>query len=335
MRLLILNAGQANEAVFVLRSGATIIGRDEDSGIFIPNISLSRRHARVDVADDAVLVTDLKSKNGTFVNDAPAGNRPLIPGDKLRCGQAVFTYLDDATLRSPRQPTLAPPPTPRELTHRKEDDPLLRSGLGRFFPAKTVAWMVDHDHLGILEVDVTVLAADIGGFSRDGFEAEPHLVIALLQDFFPIVDEIVNRHEGTLEKFLPDGMLAVWGVPFSREDDADRALEAAIELQRASAAIHYRWHERLGRPLRVHVGLASERAAAGNVGSSSYVQYATIGAAPGVASRVRAAAGPGEILICGETARRLRRGDARIEADASRWIQGGVEPLEVHRAAWE
>src|SRR5690349_19523337 len=58
MRLLIMNAGQANEAVFVLRSGATIVGRDEEAGIFIPNLSLSRRHARVDVTDDAVLVTD-------------------------------------------------------------------------------------------------------------------------------------------------------------------------------------------------------------------------------------------------------------------------------------
>ncbi len=246
MRLLILNAGQANEAVFVLRSGATVVGRDEEAGIFIPNLSLSRRHARIDVADDSVTVTDLKSKNGTFINDAPIGTRPLIPGDKLRCGQAVFTYLDDATLRSPRQPTLAPPSVPADtialadFTKRKEDEALLRHGLARFFPAKTVAWMMDHDHLGLLEVDVTVLAADIGGFARDGFATEGHIVIALLADFFPIIDEIVTRHEGMLEKYHPDGMLAVWGVPFSREDDADRALDAAIEIQRASAAIHRR-----------------------------------------------------------------------------------------------
>src|SRR3954468_878050 len=161
MRLLLLNAGEASESVFVLRAGATIVGRDEDSGIFIPNLSLSRRHARIDVADDTVLVTDLGSKNGTYVNDAPAQARPLIPGDKLRCGQAVFTYLDDATLRSPRQVTLAPPSASREsiaiaeLPKWREDDAVLRSGLARFFSAKTVAWMMDHDHLGILEVDVT------------------------------------------------------------------------------------------------------------------------------------------------------------------------------------
>jgi class 3 adenylate cyclase len=341
MRLLILNAGQANEAVFVLRSGATIIGRDEDSGIFIPNLSLSRRHARVELTDDAVLVTDLKSKNGTFINEAPLdSSRSLIPGDKLRCGQAVFTYLDDATLRSPRQATLAPPSAPRETLElseigRRENDALLRSGLARFFPAKTVAWMADHDHLGVLEVDVTVLAGDIGGFARDGFAAEAHVVIALLADFFPIVDEIVNRHEGVLEKYLPDGFLAVWGVPSSRDDDADRSLEAAIEIQRASAAIHHRWRGKLGRPLRVHVAVASERAASGNVGSASYVQYATVGPATNVANRIRAATGPGEILVCGETARRLRRADMHIEPDASRWIQGGAEPLEVHRIAWE
>jgi class 3 adenylate cyclase len=340
MRLLILNAGQANEAVFVLRSGATIVGRDEDSGIFIPNLSLSRRHARIDVTDDAVLVTDLKSKNGTYVNEAPIQNRPLIPGDKLRCGQAVFTYLDDATLRSPRQATLAPPSVPREsmsfaeLSAPKEDDSVLRSGLARFFPAKTVAWMAEHGHLGTLEVDVTVLAAEIGGVGRDGFEAKPHVVVAMLNDFFPFVDDIVTRHEGMLEKYLAEGLLAVWGVPFSREDDADRAVEAAIEIQRASAAIHHRWHERLGRPLQVHVGLSSDRAACGNVGSASYVQYATVGAAANVANRVRAAAGPGEILICGETAHRLKRADANLEPEASRWVQGGAEPLEVHRVGW-
>jgi class 3 adenylate cyclase len=339
MRLLIMNAGQANEAVFVLRSGATIVGRDEDAGIFIPNLSLSRRHARIDVTDDAVLVTDLGSKNGTYVNDLAIQNRALIPGDKLRCGQAVFTYLDDATLRSPRQATLAPPSsreplTIADLSTLRDDDNVLRSGLARFFPAKTVAWMADHAHLGILEVDVTVLAAEIGGFARDGFEADPRIVIGMLNDFFPFVDEIVNRHEGMLEKYLAEGMIAVWGVPFSREDDADRAVEAAIEIQRASAAIHHRWHQRLGRPLRVHLGLGSDRASSGNVGSSSYVQYATVGPAASVASRVRAAAGPGEILICGQTVHRLRRADTNLEPEASRWIQGGPEPLEVHRITW-
>jgi class 3 adenylate cyclase len=341
MRLLILNAGQTNEAMFVLRPGITVIGRDEDAAIFLPNLSLSRRHARIDVTDETVQVTDLKSKNGTFVNDAPVDTRSLIPGDKLRCGQAVFTYLDDATLRSPRQATLAPPPSSRdtavlrEITHRGEADALLRTGLARFFPAKTVAWMVDHEHLDILEVDVTVLAADIGVFARDGFEVDCHLVLGLLHDFFPVLDEIISRHEGVLERFLPDGMLAVWGVPFSREDDADRAVEAAIEIQRASAALRHQWRERLGRTLRVHLGLGSDRAAAGNVGSDSYVQYATVGAATTLASRVRAAAAPGEILVCGETMRRLRRADMHIDPDASRWVQGGAEPLEVHRVAWE
>src|SRR5439155_16754584 len=118
-------------------------------------------------------------------------------------------------------------------------------------------------------------AVDIGGFARGAKHPEPRVALALAGDFFPIVDEIVMRYEGTLESYGPDALLAVWGVPFSRDDDADRAVEAAIELQRASVAIDRRWRKQLRQSFRVHVALGSSRGAAGNVGSSSYVQYAT------------------------------------------------------------
>ncbi len=341
MRLLILNVGQPDESVFPLRIGATIVGRDEDSGVYIPNLSLSRRHARFDVTEQAVQVTDLTSKNGTFVNNTPIETRTLVSGDKVRCGQVIFTFLDDATLRSPEQPTIPPPSMPRdpirslEPSDNTDDRALLRSGLVRFFPSSTVARMMDEPgHLGVLDVDVTALVADVGGFSRGESEPDARTVISMLNEFFPVVSEIIARHEGMLERYGKDATLAVFGVPFARPADADRALDAAIDLQRASISIDRGWRERLGRPFSIHVGLGSGRALAGNIGSASHVQYAAVGETISMASSISRAAGPGEILLCGETARRLQRAISVTAADDVQQVSGPTGPIAVHRAAW-
>ena len=129
------------------------------------------------------------------------------------------------------------------LTQRLAEEAVLRNAYLRFFPP-TVIKKLQSDkraHLDIVETEVTVLFSDISGFTSLSSTLNPRQVVDLLNDYFPAMADIVFRYEGTLEKYIGDALMAVWGAPFSQPEDADRALRAAVEMQRALADLNARW----------------------------------------------------------------------------------------------
>jgi adenylate cyclase len=129
-------------------------------------------------------------------------------------------------------------------------------------------------------------------------------------------------------------MLAVWGAPFRRLDDAKRAVHAAIEIQRAVAKFNA---ERPGAPpLQIHIGLNSGPVAAGNIGSPQYLQYATIGDATNIAARLCDIANPGEIAIGVSTLERLGH-TASLAFDGPEFhqVKGRDEPIAVYKLRWD
>jgi two-component system, NtrC family, sensor kinase len=109
MPRLISNPGHLDEKIFEIEAGATVIGRTVDCQICVAHKSLSRHHAQLDSEDDRVVLTDLESKNGTFVNGVRIHQRELLGGDALRLGDVAFTFVCDVESR-PRGPVAAPPP---------------------------------------------------------------------------------------------------------------------------------------------------------------------------------------------------------------------------------
>ncbi|MBL9009344.1 MAG: FHA domain-containing protein [Myxococcales bacterium] len=199
----------------------------------------------------------------------------------------------------------------RELERRA----VLENNLLRFFPKAICTRLMEapatlHDPT---ETEVTALFADITGYTRLASRLAPREVFALLNDYFPILAAAVFRYEGTLEKYIGDAVLAVWGAPFRGPDDARRALAAAVDMQSGIRELSQAWEDRLGSPLRIHIGLHTGTVAAGNIGVDSYLQYATIGDPINLASRISNAAGPGEIVISDTT--RLALGDCRYALD--------------------
>ena len=160
----------------------------------------------------------------------------------------------------------------------------------------------------------------------------PREVVDLLNRYFPVMAEIVFRHEGTLEKYIGDALMAIWGVPAPHDDDADRALAAALEMRSALAKLNASWGE--DRRLEIHVGLNSGPVAFGNIGSPDYVQFAAIGDTTNVSARVCTAAQEGEVLISEATRRRLRTGRFLLEPLPPVAVKGKTEPLFLHRARW-
>ncbi|MBN1210745.1 MAG: adenylate/guanylate cyclase domain-containing protein, partial [Myxococcaceae bacterium] len=116
--------------------------------------------------------------------------------------------------------------------------------------------------------------------------------------------------------------------------DADRALRAAVEMQRALADLNARWRSQ-GKPeLQIHIGLNTGRVAAGNIGSEHYLQYATIGDATNVASRVCSAAEEGEIRVAEATFQRCQERSWPLEKLPPVHVKGKQEPLTLYRVDW-
>ena len=150
--------------------------------------------------------------------------------------------------------------------------------------------------------------------------------IIVLNRYFPVMAGIVFKHEGTLEKYIGDALMAIWGAPASHEDDADRALRAALEMRRALRLLN----AELSQPLEVHMGLNAGPVAFGNIGSAEYQQFAAIGDATNVASRVCSLAANGEILIS-ETLRQRLRGRYELEALPPAHVKGKDQALQAYR----
>src|SRR5690349_20763719 len=150
---------------------------------------------------------------------------------------------------------------------------------------------------------VTVLFCDIVGSTSLGESTDPEALRALLARYFERMKRIVDSHGGSVEKFIGDAVMAVFGVPTVHEDDALRALRAAAEMRAA--------FPELG--VEARIGIAT-----GEVVTGTEERLAT-GDAVNVAARLQQAAQPGEILIA-EQSRRLARDAVEVEP---------VEPLEL------
>jgi adenylate cyclase len=209
-----------------------------------------------------------------------------------------------------------------------------QSTLLRFFPPSTIdAIMRGGASLEAIETEATAVFCDISGYTALSSGLSPREIIDLLNAYFPVMAGIVFRHEGTLEKYIGDALLAVWGAPFQKPDDALRAVKAGVDMQGAMAELNKTIA--FDQDLTIHVGINTGRVAAGNIGSAEFVQYATIGDATNVAARICNAAAAGEVLIDATT--RARIGEHcpwPLEALAPVRVKGKAEPLELFRVRY-
>lgn len=224
-----------------------------------------------------------------------------------------------------------------QLWKRIEQEAVVRSTLTRFFAPATIKKLTESGgaSLDVIETEVTALFADVSDFTAMSARMEPRAVVDLLNDYFPHMADVVFRNGGTLEKYIGDALMAVWGAPFAGADDVDDAVRAAVEMQRGLADLNARWAATGRATLRIHVGINTGRVAAGNIGSDRYLQYATIGDATNVASRVCGVAAPGQIVVTEATRSRLRKSQWPLAALPAASVKGKEQPLQLFAVQWE
>lgn len=132
---------------------------------------------------------------------------------------------------------------------------------------------------------VTMLFADIRGFSRISEELSPEQVVDLLNDYLSTMTDVIFAHEGTIDKFIGDAVMTTFGAPVSRPDDVVRAFRAAQQMILALEAFNAR-HPELPAPVGIGIGLHSGEVIAGNIGSAKRLDYTVIGDNVNLTSRI-------------------------------------------------
>jgi adenylate cyclase len=160
------------------------------------------------------------------------------------------------------------------------------------------------------DADVTLLFADIRGFSRVSERLGPARTMSWIQDTMGALSESVLAHDGVLVDYLGDELMAMWGAPVQQADHALLACLAAQAMMDQLDEINQRWQQELGGPVRLGIGLNSGVARVGNTGSRQKFKYGPLGDVVNVASRVQGATKylGGDCLITGETLEKLPPG---------------------------
>ena len=116
---------------------------------------------------------------------------------------------------------------------------------------------------------VTVLFADLSGFTSLAERLDPEEVRAFQNALFEALGQAIERYDGFVEKFVGDAVMAVFGAPVAHEDDPQRALDAALDILERGAALSQRWASRLGQRVTLHIGVHSGPVVAGSLGAAA------------------------------------------------------------------
>jgi adenylate cyclase len=185
-----------------------------------------------------------------------------------------------------------------------EKEAKLRADLSRFMSKQLVDAIVKGEHplaLGGKRAVVSVVFADVVGFTPLAEARDAEQIVALLNELFSVLTEIVFRHGGTVDKFVGDCIMAVWGAPVAQEDHAARALGAAEDMMRFLETANEGWRDKYDLEIRLGIGVNSGEALVGNIGSDKRMEYTVIGDVVNVAARLEAIAQPNQVLVAAST----------------------------------
>ncbi|HXJ84906.1 MAG TPA: adenylate/guanylate cyclase domain-containing protein [Candidatus Methylomirabilis sp.] len=177
---------------------------------------------------------------------------------------------------------------------------------------------------------VTVLFADVSGFTSLAARLDPEDVHQIMARTFDLMLAEVHRYEGTVNQFLGDGIMALFGAPIAHEDHAQRAVHAALGIRRAVEGYRDELRQERGIEFQVRQGLNTGLVVVGSIGSDLRMDYTAVGDTTNVAARLQQAADPGRVVIA-ESTHRFVEGYFHMRPLGELPLKGKAEPV----SAWE
>jgi len=192
------------------------------------------------------------------------------------------------------------------LNQQIKEEEVLRRRLERFHSPQVIEMIVKGSQetkdnvMEPKELTATIIFTDIVAFTRIAEQIPPRETNMILNQYFSMVTDIIFSYDGTLDKYIGDGLMAVFGAPMEKKDDSERAILAAKEMRRQMALMMaeaggYR------KKFDIRIGINTGRVVAGNIGSPKRMDYTVIGDPVNIASRLESLAKPNQILIGEET----------------------------------
>ena len=212
-----------------------------------------------------------------------------------------------------------------------------RANYSRFLPEYVVKQMLDNPEsfkLGGVSQTITILFADIRGFTRISEHAPAEKIVNLLNRYFSAMTDIIFAHGGTLDKYLGDGLMALFGAPTATPDDASNALNAAVAMQRRLLGINRELREEGFPEIGVGMGLHTGEAIIGYIGSDRRSEYTAIGDTVNTSSRLESNARGGEILISDATAQ-AAHSRYKLQPRDAIMVKNREQPVKLWEVDWQ
>ncbi|HVF48993.1 MAG TPA: adenylate/guanylate cyclase domain-containing protein [Pyrinomonadaceae bacterium] len=213
-----------------------------------------------------------------------------------------------------------------------------RANYGRFLPEYVVRQLLENPEsfkLGGANQKITVLFADIRGFTRLSEHAPPEQVVQLLNKYFSAMTDIIFEHGGTLDKYIGDELMALFGAPTATPEDACNAVSAAIKMQRRMPHINDELRADGLPEIHVGIGLHTGEATVGYIGSERRSEYTAIGDTVNLASRLQSNSLAGQILLSEATAQAAASISCPLHPRPAITVKNRVQPVPIFEVEWK
>lgn len=224
------------------------------------------------------------------------------------------------------------------LTHKRLlREELARAKYRRFMPAHVVDEILKSPNtlsLGGTNSCITVLFSDIRGFTSMSEMLSPQIVVQILNEYFADMTPIVFDYQGLLDKFMGDGLMALFGVPYACDEAASNAVAAAIDMQRRMAKVNEDLAEAGFSEIAIGIGINTGDATVGYIGSRDRTDYTAIGDTVNLGARLEKQAQAGQIIISSFTREAI--GDRfPLRPSTQIKVKGRKEPVQIYEVLWQ
>ncbi len=220
----------------------------------------------------------------------------------------------------------------RLYTSLQQSNRLIRQTFGRYLSEEIVQTILetpDGMKLGGEQHTVTIMMTDIRGFTALCERLSAEDIVAMLNQYFDVMTDIIFQYQGTIDEFIGDGILVMFGAPIQREDDAQRSVACALDMQLAMEEVNRRNQEAGFPTIEIGIGVHTGEVVIGNLGSHKRSKYGLVGHNVNMTARIESYTVGGQILISDETRRAC--GDyLRLDRSLEVMPKGVKEPVTIY-----
>lgn len=214
---------------------------------------------------------------------------------------------------------------------------LAREAYGRFLPDHIVNQILespDSLKLGGSNIEATILFADVRGFTPLSENLRPEQIVELLNEYFTNMTDIIFEHQGLLDKYMGDGLMALFGVAYAAKEAPVNAAKAAIDMQRRMISLRQKFFEQFGHQINIGIGINTGVITVGYIGSNRRMEYTGIGDAVNLTARLESNSKPSQIIISSATYE-LVKDVIPTKSLGPIKVKGKAEPQEVYEVIWK